>query len=158
MERPVSAQDLHRHRRGDPPDAGLAHPVCRREAGDWYRPDLWPDFRLHHVVLCFTVLPAMTYLAAFVPLYGVSLPDLVEAQRRIFADNTTTAIAGHTYMSAWPSWPLLARPVWFLFDKTVDDNVSAIVFLGNPWCCGRRCSRSPSCCAISSSRVAGMRS
>jgi dolichyl-phosphate-mannose-protein mannosyltransferase len=99
---------------------------------DWYRPDLWPDFRLHHVVLCFTVLPAMTYLAAFVPLYGVSLPDLVEAQRRIFADNTTTAIAGHTYMSAWPSWPLLARPVWFLFDKGAEDNVSAVVFLGNP--------------------------
>ena len=56
----------------------------------------------------------------------------MEAQRRIFADNTTTAIAGHTYMSSWPSWPLLARPVWFLFDKTAEDNVSAIVFLGNP--------------------------
>jgi len=99
---------------------------------DWYRPDLWPDFRAQHVVLCFAVLPALTYLAAFVPLYGLSLPDLIEAQRRIFADNTTTAIAGHTYMSSWPSWPLLARPVWFLFDKIAEDNVSAIVFLGNP--------------------------
>jgi dolichyl-phosphate-mannose--protein O-mannosyl transferase len=74
----------------------------------------------------------MTYLAAFIPLYGLSLPDLIEGQRRIFADNTTTAIAGHTYMSSWPSWPLLARPVWFLFDKTAEDSVSAIVFLGNP--------------------------
>ncbi|MCP3397469.1 phospholipid carrier-dependent glycosyltransferase [Bradyrhizobium sp. CCGB20] len=99
---------------------------------DWYRPDLWADFRVQHAVICFAVLPALTYLAAFVPLYGVSLSDLIEAQRRIFADNTTTAIAGHTYMSAWPSWPLLARPVWFLFDKTAEDNVSAIVFLGNP--------------------------
>jgi dolichyl-phosphate-mannose-protein mannosyltransferase len=99
---------------------------------DWYRPDLWPDLRAQHVALCFAVLPALTYLAAFVPLYGASLPDLIEAQRRIFADNTTTAIAGHTYMSAWPSWPLLARPVWFLFDKTSENNVSAIVFLGNP--------------------------
>nr|AWL99721.1 phospholipid carrier-dependent glycosyltransferase [Bradyrhizobium amphicarpaeae] len=99
---------------------------------DWYRPELWPGLRLHHVALCFAVLPAMTYLATFVPIYGVSLPDLIEAQRRIFADNTTTAIAGHTYMSAWPSWPLLARPVWFLFDKTGEDNISAIVFLGNP--------------------------
>lgn len=99
---------------------------------DWYRPDLWPGLKLHHVALCFAVLPSVAYLAAFVPLYGVSLPDLIEAQRRIFADNTTTAIAGHTYMSAWPSWPLLARPVWFLFDKTEQDNVSAIVFLGNP--------------------------
>ncbi len=99
---------------------------------DWYRPDLWPDFRARDAVLCFAVLPALTYLAAFVPLYGLSLSDLIEAQRRIFADNTTTAIAGHTYMSSWPSWPLLARPVWFLFDKTADENVAAIVFLGNP--------------------------
>lgn len=99
---------------------------------DWYRPDVWPAFRAHHAALCFALLPAVTYLAAFVPLYGVSLADLIEAQRRIFVDNTTTAIAGHTYMSSWPSWPLLTRPVWFLFDKTSDDNVAAIVFLGNP--------------------------
>lgn len=99
---------------------------------DWYRPELWRGLKLHHVALCFAVLPTVAYLAAFVPLHGLSLPDLIEAQRRIFADNTTTAIAGHTYMSAWPSWPLLARPVWFLFDKTGDDNVAAIVFLGNP--------------------------
>ena len=99
---------------------------------DWYRPDLWPDFRVQHAALCFAVLPVLTYLAAFVPLYGLSLSDLIEAQRRIFADNTTTAIAGHTYMSSWPSWPLLARPVWFLFDKIAEDNISAIVFLGNP--------------------------
>jgi dolichyl-phosphate-mannose-protein mannosyltransferase len=99
---------------------------------DWYRPDLWLDFRVQHVALCFVVLPAVTYLAAFVPLHGLSLPDVVEAQRRIFSDNTTTAIAGHTYMSTWPSWPLLARPVWFLFDKTAENNVAAIVFLGNP--------------------------
>ncbi|MCK1711913.1 MULTISPECIES: phospholipid carrier-dependent glycosyltransferase [unclassified Bradyrhizobium] len=100
--------------------------------GDWYSPDLWPDFRVQHVALCFAVLPAVTYIAAFVPLYGLSLSDLIEAQRRIFADNTTTAIAGHTYMSSWPSWPLLARPVWFLFDKSAEDRVAAIVFLGNP--------------------------
>ncbi|MBR0851278.1 phospholipid carrier-dependent glycosyltransferase [Bradyrhizobium diazoefficiens] len=99
---------------------------------DWYRPDLWPGLRPHHFVLCFAALPALTYLVAFVPLHGVSPMDLIEAQRRIFADNTTTAIAGHTYMSSWPSWPLLARPVWFLFDKTAEDNVSAIVCLGNP--------------------------
>lgn len=100
--------------------------------GDWYRPDLWPDFRAQHVALCFAALPAVTYLATFVPLYGLSPSDLIEAQRRIFADNTTTAIAGHTYMSSWPSWPFLARPVWFLFDKTAEDRIAAIVFLGNP--------------------------
>src|SRR5579872_2867373 len=94
---------------------------------DWYRPELWPGFRLHHVAICFVALPVVAYLASFVVLYGFSLSDLLEAQRRIFADNTTTAIAGHTYMSSWPSWPFLIRPVWYLFDKVDDDNIAAIV-------------------------------
>jgi dolichyl-phosphate-mannose-protein mannosyltransferase len=101
-------------------------------ADDWYRPKLWPDFRGIHFVLCFVLIPAVVYLATFLPLYGLSLTDLVEAQRRIFSDNTTTAIAGHTYMSAWPSWPFLVRPVWYLFDKIGDDTIAAVVFLGNP--------------------------
>jgi dolichyl-phosphate-mannose-protein mannosyltransferase len=101
-------------------------------AGDWYRPELWPDFRYWHFALCFVLIPAVVYLSTFVPLYGLSVPGILEAQRRIFSDNTTTAIAGHTYMSAWPSWPLLVRPVWYLFDKIGDDRIAAIVFLGNP--------------------------
>jgi dolichyl-phosphate-mannose--protein O-mannosyl transferase len=99
---------------------------------DWYRPDLWPTFEYYHFAVCFLLIPALAYFATFVPLYGLSLPDIVEAQRRIFADNTTTAIAGHTYMSSWPSWPFLVRPVWYLFDKTGDDRIAAVVFLGNP--------------------------
>ena len=102
------------------------------DAGDWYRPGLWPDFRYYHFAACFLLIPAIVYLASFVPLYGLSLPDLLEAQRRIFSDNTTTAIAGHTYMSAWPSWPFLVRPVWYLFEKIGDDRVAAVAFLGNP--------------------------
>ena len=67
-------------------------------AGDWYRPGLWPDFSFIHFAACFVLVPAVAYLATFVPLYGLSLPDLLEAQRRIFGDNTTTAIAGpHLY-------------------------------------------------------------
>ena len=99
---------------------------------DWYRPELWPDFRFVHFAGCFVLVPVVVYLATFVPLYGLSLPDLLEAQRRIFGDNTTTAIAGHTYMSAWPSWPFLLRPVWYLFDKIAEDRIAAVVFLGNP--------------------------
>src|SRR5215218_8621676 len=99
---------------------------------DWYRPDLWPDFRWWHFAICFALIPAAVYLATFIPLYGFSFPDILQAQRRIFGDNTTTAIAGHTYMSSWPSWPLLVRPVWYLFDKIGEDQIAAVVFLGNP--------------------------
>jgi len=99
---------------------------------DWYRPDLWPDFKPYQFAACFVLIPAVVYLSTFVPLYGFSIPDIIEAQRRIFTDNTTTAIAGHTYMSSWPSWPFLVRPVWYLFDKIGDDRIAAVVFLGNP--------------------------
>ena len=99
---------------------------------DWYRPELWPDFRYHHFAACFVLVPAIAYLASFVPLYGLSFGDLWDAQRRIFGDNTTTAIAGHTYMSSWPSWPFLVRPVWYLFDKIGEDRIAAVVLLGNP--------------------------
>ena len=101
-------------------------------AEDWYRPGLWPDFRYYHFAACFVLIPAMVYLATFIPLYGWSVADILAAQARIFSDNTTTAIAGHTYMSAWPSWPFLLRPVWYLFDKTGDDRIAAVVLLGNP--------------------------
>lgn len=99
---------------------------------DWYRPDLWPDFKPVHFAICFVLIPATAYFATFVPLYGFSPTDIFEAQRRIFSDNTTTAIAGHTYMSSWPSWPFLVRPVWFLFDKIDEDEIAAVVLLGNP--------------------------
>lgn len=99
---------------------------------DWYKPGLWPDFRARHFALCFMLLPAAAYLSSFVALYGFSISDLLEAQRRIFSDNTTTAIAGHTYMSSWPSWPFLVRPVWFLFDNLGNGIISAVVCLGNP--------------------------
>ena len=58
MERAVRARGLHRHRRGDPPDARLAHAVRRRPADDWYRPDLWPDFKAWHFAACFILIPA----------------------------------------------------------------------------------------------------
>jgi dolichyl-phosphate-mannose-protein mannosyltransferase len=101
-------------------------------AGDWYRPDLWPDFKARHFIVCFVLIPVLVYLLTFVPLYGLSVSDILEAQRRIFADNTTTEIAGHTYMSSWPSWPFLLRPVWYLFERIDEDRVAAVVLLGNP--------------------------
>ncbi|WP_316235209.1 MULTISPECIES: phospholipid carrier-dependent glycosyltransferase [unclassified Bradyrhizobium] len=102
------------------------------EPTDWYRPEQWPQLSWPQIVLCLVAMPTVCYLATFVPLHGLSVVGIFEAQRRIFDDSVTTAIAGHTYMSAWPTWPLLVRPVWFLFDKTSDTDIAAVVLLGNP--------------------------
>ncbi len=98
---------------------------------DWYRPDLWPDFRYYHFAVCFVLIPAVAYFVTFIPLYGFSIADILEAQRRIFTDNASSH-PPHPYMSSWPSWPLLMRPIWYQFDKIADDRVQAVVFLGNP--------------------------
>jgi dolichyl-phosphate-mannose--protein O-mannosyl transferase len=99
---------------------------------DWYRPDLWRDMRARDWLLCLGLIPLAAYVAAYLPIYGFSPAALWEAQRRIFQDNTTLATP-HPYMSAWPSWPFLLRPVWFLFEKAGDDDrYWAVLSLGNP--------------------------
>ncbi len=100
-------------------------------ADDWYRPDRWPGFRYYHFVLCLILIPAVAYLATFIPRYGLSVGDILEAQRRIFTENAGSH-PSHVYMSSWPSWPLLIRPIWYQFDKIADDRFQAIIFLGNP--------------------------
>src|SRR5262249_32191784 len=97
------------------------------QESDWYRPDRWPDFGLADFAMCFVLAPAIAYLVPFVVLDGFSPAALVEAQRRIFVDNTTSTLGTHTYASTWPSWPFLMRPVWFLFDKTNDEDIAAVV-------------------------------
>jgi dolichyl-phosphate-mannose-protein mannosyltransferase len=100
-------------------------------ADDWYRPDRWPDFRAYHFALCFLLVPALAYFAAFIPRTGLSIGDFIEAQRRIFAENAGSH-PPHLYMSSWPSWPLLIRPIWYQFDKIAGDRFQAVIFLGNP--------------------------
>jgi dolichyl-phosphate-mannose-protein mannosyltransferase len=102
------------------------------EDDDWYSPELWPELPAVQIFLCLGAVPVLCYIATFVPLEGWSPIATLEAQRRIFADSATTEIAAHTYMSAWLSWPFLVRPVWFLFDRTDDQHIAAVVLLGNP--------------------------
>jgi dolichyl-phosphate-mannose-protein mannosyltransferase len=101
------------------------------DAQDWYRPDRWSEFRWYHFALCLILVPAAAYFVAYLPVTGFSVSGFVEAQRRIFAENSASH-PSHLYMSSWPSWPLLMRPIWYQFDKMADERFQAIIFLGNP--------------------------
>ena len=46
-------------------------------ADDWYRPGIWPGFRDCHFAACFVLIPAIVYFSTFIPLYGLSLPDIL---------------------------------------------------------------------------------
>ena len=100
-------------------------------AQDWYQPDRWPEFHYYHFAICFGLVPAVVYFITYIPVTGFSISGLVEAQRRIFAENSAWH-PPHLYMSSWPSWPLLMRPIWYQFDKIADDRFQAMIFLGNP--------------------------
>jgi hypothetical protein len=91
MERIVSARRLDRHHRGGEIAAELRTEFADATKTDWYRPDLWPDFRWYHVIACFALVPAVAYLQACPALWPVAI-DLLQAQHRIFSDNTTTAM------------------------------------------------------------------
>jgi dolichyl-phosphate-mannose--protein O-mannosyl transferase len=98
---------------------------------DWYRRDLWSCMRAGDWLMCLGVVPLAAYVVTWLPIYGFSPAAFWEAQRRIFQDNATL-VTPHPYMSAWPSWPFLTRPVWFLFEKAGDDRYWAVLSLGNP--------------------------
>ncbi|MDG2002349.1 MAG: phospholipid carrier-dependent glycosyltransferase [Novosphingobium sp.] len=46
-------------------------------------------------------------------------------------DSQSGALEPHPYQSDWWSWPLMLRPIWYLFEQ-VGDNFLAILLVGNP--------------------------
>lgn len=59
-------------------------------------------------------LPALVYLAAYVPFFvtGHDVGQFVELQHQILRYHTHLQ-ATHTYQSRWWEWPLTLRPVWY---------------------------------------------
>ena len=114
-----------------PPDAGLAYAVRRGQCRRLVPAGSLAGFPLLSFRALSDLIPALAYFAAFIPRYGISIGDIIEAQRRIFAENAGSH-PPHLYMSSWPSWPLLMRPIWYQFDKLADERFQAVIFLGNP--------------------------
>jgi len=88
----------------------------------------FPLLSLRHLLRAHS---ATVYLATFVRSTACRLP-ICSKPSAGFQRQHHDRDRGHTYMSAWPSWPFLVRPVWYLFDKIAEDRIAAVVFLGNP--------------------------
>lgn len=75
------------------------------------------------------------YFATFLPalLYArepLTLAGLIPYQSFIYAQQTQ-ALAPHTYMSDWWDWPLITRPIWYLYEP-VDGVMRGVLLIGNP--------------------------
>jgi dolichyl-phosphate-mannose--protein O-mannosyl transferase len=75
-----------------------------------YLGTFWPAFFYRHGALTLARLPAFQL-------------DMLAAQR--------APLASHPYQSAWWQWPLMLRPIWYLFAKT-SDSYQAVLLIGNP--------------------------
>lgn len=76
-----------------------------------------------------------TYLATFWPAFfydhePLTLRTLVGFQFEML-DRQRAPMAAHPYQSDWWQWPVMLRPIWYLFEKT-DSSYRAVLLIGNP--------------------------
>jgi dolichyl-phosphate-mannose--protein O-mannosyl transferase len=77
----------------------------------------------------------LVYLATFLPALFVrdnslTLAELIPHQLVIYAEQTKP-LAPHTYQSQWWQWPLMQRPIWYLYER-VDGVLRGVLLVGNP--------------------------
>jgi dolichyl-phosphate-mannose-protein mannosyltransferase len=101
----------------------------------WRRPELWAGLSSIAGVFALGVLSIAAYALTFAPafFYGeqpLTLATLPAFQREML-DLQRQVLAPHTYQSSWWSWPLLLRPIWYLYEP-VDGAVRGILLIGNP--------------------------
>jgi dolichyl-phosphate-mannose--protein O-mannosyl transferase len=120
---------LRAHRRRQPPPDIDAAPVG----------PAWRELAL--AALAFAAIPVLIYLLSYVPWmaqahpqtlgdWGRRVGDVVRTQVEIWGYHAHLS-AGHTYYSAWWTWPWLYRPTWY-FWASGEGYVRGIVALGNP--------------------------
>lgn len=105
---------------------------------DWYSPTLLKGIRTREWFINLGVFPILAYFVTFIPYYflnGVHYTfwDLFVMQKTMW-DGQGRVVSSHPYMSQWPGWAMIARPIWYAFDKEGDQQniVRGVVFLGNP--------------------------
>ena len=101
----------------------------------WRDPRAWPGMGTIPALAILGLVGATTYLATFAPAFfyaddPMTLARLIPFQATIYAEQTQI-LPAHTYQSGWWTWPLMIRPIWYLYEMT-DGAQRGILMLGNP--------------------------
>jgi dolichyl-phosphate-mannose--protein O-mannosyl transferase len=96
----------------------------------WTRRDDWL-----RSALAFGGAAVAAYVATFIPAVffardPIKLDQLLAYQLRMF-ELQTRPLAEHTYQSTPWEWPLITRPIWYLYEP-VDGVQRGVLLLGNP--------------------------
>jgi dolichyl-phosphate-mannose--protein O-mannosyl transferase len=95
----------------------------------------WPRVEFRWVILAFVLMPALCYFSTFLPLAffkvnAVKPWDILTFQSEMYSLQLRV-VGPHPYISHWPTWPLMTRPIWYAFDKE-GEFIRGVVLLGNP--------------------------
>ena len=98
-------------------------------------PHRWPGLSLWGAAWRLALGGAGAYLLTFLPAFfyaeqPLTLATLLPFQLEMFRQQTQV-LPHHTYQSAWWSWPLVIRPIWYLYEPA-DGAQRGILMIGNP--------------------------
>ncbi|MEG3088101.1 phospholipid carrier-dependent glycosyltransferase [Sphingomonas sp. PB4P5] len=95
----------------------------------------WPDMATLPALATLGAVSVTTYFLTFAPafFYGfqpMTLAELIPFQKIMYLQQTQV-LPPHPYQSSWWSWPLMVRPIWYLYERA-DGAQRGILLLGNP--------------------------
>ncbi|KTT73906.1 glycosyltransferase family 39 protein [Sphingomonas endophytica] len=110
--------------------AGVTFLLMRRK-----RPSRWPGLGTVPALALLGGLSVAAYFLTFAPAFfyagdALTLRGLPHFQWDMYL-RQTQKLPPHTYQSTWWTWPLLIRPIWYLYEP-VDGAQRGILLLGNP--------------------------
>ena len=99
------------------------------------RPDLWEGLSGARGVLLLGIASIAAYFVTFAPAFFYDVDPLTFTKLLPFQwemyERQTQVLAPHPYQSSWWTWPLMIRPIWYLYEP-VDGAVRGILYIGNP--------------------------
>jgi len=95
----------------------------------------WPGLAAVPALLTLGLVSVGVYFATFSPALfyhemPLNLDKLLRFQGDMYAQQTQV-LPGHPYQSRWWSWPLMIRPIWYLYEF-VDGATRGVLMIGNP--------------------------
>lgn len=95
----------------------------------------WPGLPVIPAIAEMAVVSIATYFLTFAPAFfyktdAMTLAGLIPFQQQMYALQTQV-LPHHNYQSPWWTWPLLIRPIWYLYEPA-DGAQRGILLIGNP--------------------------
>ena len=98
-------------------------------------PRRFPGLPVWPALAVLGILSVLSYFATFAPAFFYQVEPLTLARLIPFQldmyERQTQVLPAHAYQSNWWTWPLLIRPIWYLYEP-VDGTQRGILLIGNP--------------------------